>query len=437
LKFYKNILYTLLLGFVFLRFSVSFLIITSFPELGSTFELNNFQLGTLISLYFLTSAIFIFIWIRLFGKYSKFKIFIISSIIWISGTIFISFSENYPTLLISSCIIGIGIESSAIIILLILFQITPKENQGKILSIFMAAQGAGGIFNVFLTAYFEDILNLEWNFIFFFIGGISLLWFIITVLMLAKFKQLKVIIIPSLEKIRYDFNAKMLKRIIRKKTNLNLIILLMYSVPIVFFFSLWIQLYYIDYHSLTQMEAAISYIFLTGGEFLGMIIGGLLYDKVHSGSNYKKIYIAFIGLLISIPLLAIGFLIFWEKNHLNTQNNLISLVINLLDYVLKDIAAFSSYVMLFIGFFSFAFIYPFFLILINDCNDENDKGTMIGFRNLIEIIGQGISPLIGGFIADIFSISVVLVMVPIFLILPLIHLLYISRIVQKDLIAES
>ncbi|MHA1394823.1 MAG: MFS transporter [Promethearchaeota archaeon] len=435
MKSYKRILYLLLFGLIFLRFSISFLIITSFPKLQDDFDLNNFHLGTIISIYFLTSAVFIFIWIYLFGKYSKYKVFLVSSFIWTIGSILFSFSQNYVQILICSAIIGIGIESSAIIILLILFQISPKEDQGKMLSIFIGIQGAGSIFGVFLTAYVEDILSLSWNFVFLFIGILSFLWVCLSGIMLLKYKKIKIEIEPYLNQIGYNLNFKKFREIIKKKTNLSLIILFCYSMPFIFFFNLWLQKYFQDYHSLSQMEAAISYIFLTGGEFLGMIFGGFLYDKFYSRENYNKIYITIIGLAISIPLFFIGFFLFWEKNIHISDDNLISLSLELFNFAISDSIVFLSYIMLFLGFFSFALIYPFVLIVINDCNTENEKGTMLGMESLIEITGQAISPIIGGLIADFFSILIVMLLIPFFLVIPLIHLILMRKTIEKDFLS--
>jgi len=434
-KIYKKILYLLLFGLIFLRFSISYLIITSFPKLEDSFNLNNFQLGFIITIYFAISCIFIFIWLYLFGKYSKFKIFLISSFFWIFGCIIFSFSQNYIHLLISAMIIGIGIESSSIFILLFIWEITPKENQGKFLSIFLAVQGAGSLFGVFITAYFEDILYLNWNYVFLFVGILSFFWICISGLVMKKFVSFDIDIKPYLDKIGYNFNFNSLRSTFEKKTNLYLIILFLYSVPIIFFFNLWLQKYFQDYHSLTQMEAAISYIFLTGGEFLGMIFSGILYDRFYSKENYKKIYISIIGIAISIPLFFIGFFIYWEKKNYNSENNLLFLSLDLFNFAISNSTVFLCYVLLFAGFFSFALIYPFTLIVINDCNSESEKGIMLGMETIIEIIGQAVSPIIGGLIADLYSMLIVMLIVPVFLIIPLIHLIFMKKIIEQDFLS--
>jgi len=398
----------------------------------NVFNLNNFQLGTIISVYFLMSVIFLFIWIYLFGKYSKFKIFLLSSFLWVLGSILFSFSQNYVHLLIFSAIIGCSIEASAIFVLLMLFQISPNQKQGKVLALFMIIQGAGGIFGVFLTATFEDLLGFSWNFVFLFIGIISLIWVIMSGVLFLKTEKFNILIEPYFEKGGYILNFKLFRESLQRKTNLNLIIIIFYSTPFIFFLNLWIQKYFHDYHSLTQMEAAISYIFLSGGEFLGIIFGGFLFDKYYSRDNYNKIFIIIFGIFLSIPLLFIGFLIFWKKPFESSGVGLIDIALNLFHYTFTNPLIFVSYIMLFIGFVCFGLIYPFFLILINDCNNDNEKGTILGIKNLIEIMGQALSPIIGGLIADNFSILIVMLFVPLFLIIPLIHLILMRKVIEAD-----
>ncbi len=437
MKIYKPFLYVVLFGLIFLSASVSYLIITSFPKLLISFSLNNFQLGTIVSTYFLMSAIFIFFWIYLLGKHSKVKIFLINSFIWISGTIFFSFSQNYYQLLIFSAMMGSCIESSSIIILLLLLQMISKNYQGKLFSLFLIVQGLGALFGAFITSFFADSLGYDWNFVFLFIGILSLTWTCVSALMMLKIQKLKIISAEFLEKIGYNVNFKTTKAILKKKTNYFLIIWWLYSVPIVFFFNLWTQIYFQDYHFLTQMEATLSYIFLSGGEFLGMIIGGWIYDKIYSKKHYKKVLVPIIAMLLSIPLFFLGFIIFWEKGVISAPNeDLFSIAINLFQFAISGIRIFISYIFLFLGFLLFALIYPFFFIVINDCNNETDRSVMLGIRNLILIIGQIISPLIGGLIIDLSSILIVMLIVPMFLIIPTIHLFLMRKKIEKDFLAN-
>ena len=311
---------------------------------------------------------------------------------------------------------------------------SPKEKQGKVLTLYILIQGAGSIFGVFITANFEDILGLSWNYVFLVIGTISLIGVLIAALIFSRFKKVSDVIAPLLDKIGYNLSFKSFRRIIGKRTNKNLLIQLLYVFPIIAFFNLWIQKYFQDYHSLTQMEAAISFIFLTGGEFLGMIVGSFLYDKFYTTKNYKKIYIPMLSILVSIPLFYFGFWINWRWNSNNIDSNLVDVSLGLLDFALANNYAFICYSLLFFGFFAFAFTYPFQLIVINDCNTENDKSTMIAMRNLLELVGLAISPIMGGLIADNFSILIVMIFIPIFLIVPVVHLFFMKKIIEKDFI---
>jgi MFS family permease len=437
MKISKNFLNIALFGLSFLSASVSYLIITSFPKLAESFTLNNFQLGTIISSYFLMSAIFIFFWIYLLGKYSKVKIILINSFIWISGAILFSFSQNYYHLLIFSAIMGSCIEASSILILLILLQMISKSYEGKLFSLFLIIQGLGALFGAFITSYLAESLGYDWNYVFLFIGGLSLIWTCVSGLMMLRFKKLKTVTTEDLDKIGYDFNLKSTKSLFKNKTNSFLIIWWLYSVPIIFFFNIWTQIYFQDYHALTQMEATLSYVFLSGGEFIGMIIGGWIYDRLYSKEHYKKILVPITGMVLSIPLLFIGFILFWEKELSIVPNeDLFSTAINLFGFAISSFSVFVSYVSLFMGFILFALIYPFFFVAINDCNNEFNKSVMLGIRSLILIVGQVISPLIGGLIIDLSSTLIVMLIVPIFLIIPTIHLFLMRKEIEKEFLSN-
>lgn len=436
MKTSKKFIYFFLFGLVFLRYSISFLIITSFPKLSATFSLSNLQLGTIISIYYLTSIIFIFYWLYLFKKYrSPYKVFLVSSFLWVLGSIFFGFSQNYLLLLIFAAIIGAGIESTTIYSLLILFKISTKSSQGKIFSLFISIQGIGSLFGAFITSYFEDVLNFSWGFVFVFIGLISCIYLIISGLLLTKYRGLEDF--ENFKKIGYDLKLRDFRKVLNKKTNQFLVIIWIYSTPIIFILNTWTQKYFLNFHGLSQMEASLSYIFLSGGEFLGMMVGGLFFDSLYSDKHYKKIYIAIAGTLISIPLLLMGFFIPWTKESLTQKQDVLNIAFNLFSFALQNSVVFFSYITLFFGFFSFAVIYPLFLILINDCNEEEDKSTMISLRNFLMITGQIVSPFIGGILIDTFSILFTLVIVPIFLIIPLTHLILMRNTIKNDFLTDN
>jgi len=428
----KYITYTFLFGLIFFKQSISFLIITSFPNLAENFDLNHIELGTIVSVYYLSSIVFMFFWIYLFGKYSRQKIFLINSLVWILGIIIFGFSQHYIHLLIISAIIGCGIEASTVFILLILLQMTPNESEGKLFSFYITIQGLGALFGIFITSYFRDILNYDWSFVFIFIGFFSLLWLIIAGIILIESKNVKNEITPYLEQLGYNLNLNEIKKIFNIKTNRSLVIIWLYSVPIVTFLNVWLQIYFQEYHLLSQMEASLSFIFLSGAEFLGIVFGGFLYDKYYSTKHYKKIYIAVISSIISIPLLVFGFLIYWKKNSLSTDIDLLSLAFDLYFFAINNTPVFVSYIILFLGFFSIALMYPFFLIIINDCNDDAGKNSMIGLQKIILIIGNVISPVIGGFLIVNFSILITMIIVPFFMIIPILHLFLIRNTIEKD-----
>jgi len=274
-----TIIYISFLALIFLKSSVSYLLITSFPILELIFSLSHFQLGLIISIFYLFGLIFTFIWIYLIERKSFLKVTFIGTLIWIIGCILFSISPNYIFLLLSAAVIGLGIECTTVAALIYILNYTPKNNEGKAFSFYISIQGVGSLFGIFLTSVFSETLQLNWNFVFLFVGLLSL--FVLLIIFIL-FKVQKVSLIDyrfDFEKVGYKFEFRSFGEALKKKTNLGIFLLLILATPFFMLFNVWLQKYFQEIHNLSQMEAALTYIFLSGGEFLGMIIGGYLIDK--------------------------------------------------------------------------------------------------------------------------------------------------------------
>ena len=218
----------------------------------------------------------------------------------------------------------------------------------------------------------------------------------------------------TLQIMKEKINLKQIKEVFTNKVNLFLIIFLILYLPTQYFNVNWLQKYWINIHSLSQISASISFTFTSGAEFLGYFISGFIVDYF---AKKKKINIPKIGilaLLVSSPFLFIGYLIPWNST-LNIPSGVsyIQICWAMFMNALETPPVFASYVMLFLGFFIIHLMGAQFLNIVVDYNTERLRPLVINMCIILLDIGLLIGPILGGFIADISDFEVLLLIVPI------------------------
>jgi len=205
------------------------------------------------------------------------------------------------------------------------------------------------------------------------------------------------------------------KVILGNKVNQLLFLILLLFTPINGFNNIWLQKYYIDTRHLNQIMATISVTFTSGAEFLGLILGGVIVDKISYKQPHKRFLIGFISALLAVPCFYFPFVIFWRILVEPTENmNFIEICWYMFDSAISDWRIFISYTLLFFGFFFLTFIGLTILPSISEYNRKEHKTIVTDLFLTIYYISWIISPVMGGVIGDIFNLQITFLFEPFF-----------------------
>src|SRR5271157_2138496 len=153
-----------------LKSSVISLIVTSFPVIQKEYVLNLTELGLIASIYYLFAFIGTIIWTFLNGRIARVAVFCIGGLLWSSCTFLLYLTNDFSSLIILICVIGLGAESTTIIIMNELLEFSDLSNRGKNQSYFWIINGLGTIVGWVIGGTFEGIYGISWKLPMIFIG---------------------------------------------------------------------------------------------------------------------------------------------------------------------------------------------------------------------------------------------------------------------------
>ncbi len=413
----------------FFHMSILAIFVTSFPLLQADFGVSNFELSLISTIYYSLSYFLQNIWINLAGKYSNGVVLIVGSLFWITPLLFIPFVTSYIQVLIIVGLIGIGAQSIVVVINNYFVSMEIKDNFAKTNSMLTIIQGAGGVFGTFFAASLQDMANLPWTTPFLYIFVLSLIFLIVNLVFLHLIHKKNISINFIQEK--YVFNFKTIKRLLKMKINRLAIIIALLSIIPLTFLNIWTQVYFIHEHGVSQSIAMISFVFLSGAEFLGFLFGGYYFDylKKNNKSNYR--YFGFYGFSIAIVFFIIGLSIDWTLTHV-PGDNFIELCINLFLAAIRDFRIALFYISFFLAYFSYTFIEPYIFAILFFENKDDDRKMMINLAHTVITLSYLIGPVVGGVIADAFGFTVMFFIVPMALFVSLIPLFLLGKSTGKQ-----
>jgi MFS family permease len=395
------------------------ILISSFDPIQKNFNINYFELGLIVTIYYFFSFLGASFWSFQMSKNSRIDIIKICSIFWLVGIFFISFSKLYFMILIGSSFLGFSLESIPLITLNIIGIISNNNNKGFWNSLYWIFQGSGGVFGIFITGLLYGLYKIDWRII---LCSIVLLLFIalLNIIKLVKREnELQInsdLIDTPIGIMKHDgmkFNFNQIFIFLKNKVNIVLIIYFLVYVPIIYFNNVWIQKNWIDIHNLSQSLASISMLFTSGGEFLGLIFGGFLIDKIMKKKKYSILFwLGIIVCFLSAPMFYFGYSIQWTiVNDYDNDLNFIQLCWFLFQTAIHDYDILISYLSLFIGFISISMIIPLYYTILMRENEGETLNIGINIIIILTNFGYFISPILGGILSDYMGLSFTLLLV--------------------------
>ncbi|MFX1488091.1 MAG: MFS transporter [Promethearchaeota archaeon] len=432
------------------------MLIPSYTAIKFQFNISEALIAIPDAFFMLISAVFALLWGYWADKIDRKKVLMAGAFSWTIGMILTGFSNSYSMLIFSRVLSGAGLGSVLPVGYSIISDAIPAEERsgwfGTLAILSSVSNGAGQGLSSFLGPI------LSWRFPFFLLSGISIL--VVVVLLFVKFPQrgagedeLMELVELDLE-YSYRISKKDLTDILRKKSNLYLIIQGFFSIipgtVLVYFTTTMLTLqYFYDIPSQIRLQTAAIFAGMIGiGYILGNAIFSRLGDILFRRNKKSRAILATICLMLSIPF-AIILLISLRPINLAELSIIYPDPIptdQLWTYIFKTIGgifvAYPSYII----FFIFALMASMLgagpvanknAIMI-DVNMPEHKGTAASFFKLSEQIGKGVTLLLSFTLISILGSIFNMIFFTIFFWLPAAILwLFASLNVEKDMTYKS
>ncbi len=409
----------------FFKASVISVIITSYPLILHEYNLTFTDLGLIATIYYTCAFIGSILWTSLTGRMSRLGIFGIGGCIWSCGTIFIIISNSYVSLLILSGIIGLGVESTTLMILNAIIDTSSPTNRGRRQSYFWIINGVGTIFGWIFAGILEGIYSFNWKIPLILIGIFAL---IATLLVSRVFnsqvqKSKNIVEQSGLTTFFQQMDGKVTKSMLRDVLTNPINCLLLVACLIFFPFNsnnnIWLQQYFISVHELTQPMATIAIVFTSGGEFLGLLIGGWFIDKYLQKIPHKRLGLAIILTIVNAPLFFFAFYIPWQMaSGVGANTGYIDLIISMVTEALQDPNIFLAFILMFFGFFVLTILSIIVPLAIIDYNSPRTRTLSLNLMIITFNSGWIIGPILGGYIGEVYGLKALFLIEPfIFLII--------------------
>ena len=406
---------------LFVSIACANMLIPSYPAIRQEFNIPEALIAIPDAFFLLISAVFALLWGYWADKIDREKVLIAGAFSWTFGMILTAFSPNYLMLVASRVISGAGLGCVLPVGYSIISDAIPAEERsgwfGTLAILSSISNGAGQGLSSFLGPIFS------WRFPFLLLSGISVL--VIFILFFVEIPKRGTSEDELLELVELDLeysyriSKEDLKIIVKKKTNLYLIIQGFFSIipgtVLVYFMTSMLSLQYFKQLPLEiQLQTSTIFAGMIGiGYILGNAIFSRLGDILYRRNKKNRARLATICLIFSIPF-SIILLLSLQPININTLNVYVNyppgVVENtstiptgqILSYIFKTIGAIFIAYPTYIVFFIFALMASMLgagpvanrnAIMI-DVNMPEHRGTAASFYKLSEQISKGVTLLI-------------------------------------------
>ncbi|MHA1339187.1 MAG: MFS transporter [Promethearchaeota archaeon] len=351
------------------------------------FHINQSQMGFVSTLFTTTAAFFTVFFGYLTDRVNRKWLLFFGSLEYSIFTILTANSTSYSTLLAYKFLTGFGIGVILPVSYSMVSDLFKSTSRGKVFSIFAIALNIGDALGAIIAGTYGEMG--DWRSPFIIVGGINL----ISAFLLIPIKNPKIAAteevledILSEEGVEYSYKIKIkdLKYVYTRKTNFFLIINFIDNIPggIILYWSItWLN----SERGIPKDIASTIFILAAAFSLFGSLAGGFFGDKWFRKDKRARVKISMLAMIFEVPFLIIAVSLNFHFSSTST-----------LDDVLGDPVFFISFLCFGIFFFIDSWIGPNWYATIIDVNLPEHRGTMLSLANLVDAIGAGIGPLLGG-----------------------------------------
>ncbi|MDN3955116.1 MFS transporter [Sporolactobacillus laevolacticus] len=369
------------------------------------------SMGVISAINILATAFSSLYWGYLSGKYTRKRLVMIGTLIWVVGVYLTSLSGSFIHLLLCQIITGVGLGCIASIGFSALTDYVPYHSRGMILSLWGMSQGFGGIAGALIAAIISTMSNWRIPFEILAIIGMLLIVFYFFVEE-PRFGNAE----PELQKLMdrgmdysYRIGIGQIMDMIGKRSNL-LLFLQGFFMNIATGSLIWLPTLYISKieqlgygTKIAVIVAAFLFgIFQIGGTFSSFF--GYLGDVFQRKSYKARALITAVFVFLTMPLYILLFIFPIDQLSLPNTTNSVTLFISLLGDLVSNPWILSLFVISLLASAAQSANTPNWLALITDVNLPEHRGTVFSIANLANSLGRTVGNLGIGAVLAIASI---------------------------------
>lgn len=272
-----------------------------FPFLKTTWALTDTQLGSLVSIVALTIALTSVPISIVADRFGRVKSAAAMALVWALATIACGLAESFTGLLIARALVGLGEAAYGSAGGAILMRAFPAHLHSTVMSSFLSAAMIGSVLGVALGGVIAQTMGWKMAFIFMGIFGL-----VVATLFPVLVKEP-----PALES-GHEPKVPIRSVLVKLLTTPTIIFLALamgFSVFVQATYIAWLPSYLNRYYALDPAKASMGTGLLIVCASIGMILGGVLVDKVskHNRLNRLKITMIYCMILGFVLMTAMSF----------------------------------------------------------------------------------------------------------------------------------
>ena len=355
------------------------------------FQVSQGQIGLVSTMFSVTVAAFTVILGYLNDKWNRKKMLFCGGL-WYGGfSLLVSISTNYGSLLAFNIGMGMGIGVVLPVAYSIVSDLFHSSTRSKVFSIFGIATTLGDVIGSLLAGIYGD--SGDWRTPFFIVGIINLcssglVAFIKNPQRAAKEELLEDVLAQTGATYDYHIHRADLKYIYLRKTNFYLIINFVDNVP-GGILRAWVITWLVTDHGMPKSVATEIFLLAAAFSLVGSIVGGYLGDKWFKQDKRIRVKIAMMAMILEVPFLILSVAFNFEFTPLTTLGD-----------VFGNATFMFCLLMFCIFFFIDSWTGPNWYSTIMDVNLPEHRGTILSVGNLVDAIGAGIGPVLGGLLFE-------------------------------------
>ncbi len=357
------------------------------------FGVSHAQIGLISSIFTIVAALATLIWAYLVDKYSRKRLILIGVILGEIPCFLTGFVNDYVQLFVIRVLTGFGIGVILPAASSLLGDYFPSRERGKGFGWFLSAMGLGYLLGAAIAGEIGPKFGWRYPFIIIAVPNFFLApMFYLFVREPRRGETDVQIKDPARKDVVYNYPVKIsdFKKAVTIKTNLYLNLQSILGCIPWGMLSSWIITFFVYVRGFSIPVATTFALSFTGIRMFGNIWGGYIGDYLSKKKASYRIILSITTILLAIP-----FIITSISRKISPRSDPLDLVV--------------FFLLGFIGISLASVAGPNSRAMFLDVNVPENRGMMLSFANLTDVMGTGIGPFFGGLLADRYGLFFALV----------------------------